>query len=917
MKREKFMSRDQQLLALEDGSLKWIRIVATLSSVIGTLTLIGIMSHSAWAQQPQGFQGGARTFGNPFAGQGGAGAPPPAPAPQGDENFGDDFDDGAYDDGSFGGNPGDMGGGGGAPGGPSAPQANNGISVGGGPPSGVVANNTTPALPIDSMTAEGSKATVTDFNFPDADIMDIAKTLGKLTGKNFILDKDVKGRITIISNAPITVGDAWKAFLTALDINGFAIIPSGKYLRIARQRDARDKQLKTYSGDYAPDTDALITRVFPLKYLSAEEVARNFRSFMPANSRIIPYEQTNTVIVTDTGSNISKLGRLLEILDVEGYDAGIEVIPVKFASAVELSKLIDTLVPGSNVGGPGGGGAGAPRFGGGGRFTARRTKEGGIINTIIADERTNTLIVHANNRGADQIRELVAKLDQKLPSTAAGGRVHVIYLQFADSEQISTTLNGLVQQAATGGRPAGATGTGVNPIQQSIFEGNIRVAADKATNSLVVTASPNDFVTVQRVVNRLDIPRDQVYAEVVIMEIQLNRNFEFSSNVISPINGLGALTNTDLLNFITNPISQKGALLGFKTGKTTNLKIGGADVPVSSVQGLIKAIQSKTNGNIIATPQILALDNTEAIFSTKEKIPVPTTTAVQGAGVATGITKEDVALEIKIKPQINKVANFIKMDIEAKLADFSGRELPQQVAQLAIATNERYAKTSVVVGDQDTVVMGGLVRDSATDTVAKVPLLGDIPLLGWLFRSKKTDSFKTNMLIFITPQIIRQYETVRTILDKKLKERDEFIESTAGGEDPQRRYRDNMIRNLPNIKDVASQVPQRSFAIDDVTNDVQPNEIRQGDSLPSPNSGAKSAPQGQGATPGYPAPQNGAALGDPNAQPYGGAPQPAPGYQGDPLAPQPYDGGLGTPQGGYPESAPVPPPPMPMDGNSY
>src|SRR4029078_1485723 len=175
-------------------------------------------------------------------------------------------------------------------------------------------------------TAEGSKEVITDFNFPDADIMDIAKALGKLTGKNFILDKDVKGRITIISNSAITVGEAWKVFLTALDINGFALIPSGKYLRIARQRDARDKQLKTYTGEFSPDTDALINRGLPLKYISAEEVARTFRSFMPANARIIPYEQTNTVIVTDTGSNISKLNKMLEILDVEGYDAGIEVV---------------------------------------------------------------------------------------------------------------------------------------------------------------------------------------------------------------------------------------------------------------------------------------------------------------------------------------------------------------------------------------------------------------------------------------------------------------------------------------------------------------------------------------------------------------------------------------------------------------
>src|SRR6202012_4553504 len=154
--------------------------------------------------------------------------------------------------------------------------------------------------------------------------------------KNIIYDKDVKGTISMVANSPITVGDAWRAFLTALDTNGFALLPSGSFLKITKQRDARDKQLKTYTGEYSPDTDALITRVFSLKYIQAEEVARTFRSFMPANSRIIPYEQTNTVIVTDTGSNIAKLAKMLDLLDIEGYDAGIEVVPVKYESQAEL-----------------------------------------------------------------------------------------------------------------------------------------------------------------------------------------------------------------------------------------------------------------------------------------------------------------------------------------------------------------------------------------------------------------------------------------------------------------------------------------------------------------------------------------------------------------------------------------------------
>jgi general secretion pathway protein D len=708
--------------------------------------------------------------------------------------------------------------------GPDPVRTDQGILVGGMNPNGLVSKNKVDPIKVDDETAEGSKDVVTDFNFPDADILDIAKTLGKLTGKNFILDKDVKGRITIISNSPITVSEAWKVFLTSLDINGFALIPSGKYLRIARQRDARDKQLKTYTGDFSPDTDALISRVFPLKYISAEEVARTFRSFMPANSRIIPYEQTNTVIVTDTGSNIAKLAKMLEILDVEGYDAGIEVVPVKYASAAELSKLIDALIPGTAPPPTSGGAPGMPRFGAGsGRFSARRTKEGGIINTIIADERTNTLIVHANTKGADQVRELVAKLDQRLPTSTGGGKVHVVYLQFADSEQIANTLNNFSSQTSikpTGGGPSSGpggapTGTGVNPITNSLFEGSIKISPDKSTNALVITASPTDFVTVKRVINRLDIPRDQVYVEVVIMEVAIQNGFEYSSNIISTPSMMGSITSGDLTSFLQNPLSATGGLIGFPLGNPTTITSGGTSQNISSVLGLIRTIQKNTSTNILATPQIIALDNAEATFESSEKIPVATSTLVQGVGAQQSIQKEPVTLSIKIKPQINKITNYVKLDVTAKLGDISNLNVPSALSTQAFGSVDRTAQTTVVVGDADTIVLGGLIRDKITDQVNKIPLLGDIPLLGWLFKSKQTNIQKSNLLIFMTPHIIKQYEKIRAILDRKLKDRDDFLEATTGGEDPLRGQRDSIIRSLPDVKELAKKQPENTITIDD------------------------------------------------------------------------------------------------------
>lgn len=838
----------------------WLEVISTLACTIGLTGLILIiLLQNLWAAAPiaksnvkqaQGSRPAAAATPNspsynPFANlPAGDAAKSRQPAPSGNDGLFDDDDD--YDD--FDSPlpaarvakpatppPPQMGGlsaggrtfsAGGAPNStPDPVKTDKGYTIGGAPANGVISKSKAEAVKIDTETAEGSKDLVTDFNFPDADILDIAKTLGKLTGKNFIFDKDVKGRITIVSNSPITVSQAWKVFLTALDINGFALIPSGAYLRVARQRDARDKQLKTYTGDFSPDTDALISRVFSLKYISAEEVARTFRSFMPANSRIISYEQTNTVIVTDTGSNIAKLAKMLEILDIEGYDAGIEVVPVKFASAAELSKLIDALIPGTSTSTPGGGGTpgGGQRFGGG-KFSARRTKEGGIINTIIADERTNTLIVHANTKGADQVRELVAKLDQKLPASTGGGKVHVVYLQFADAEQMANTLNNFSSQAsikptstgAAGG--AGGMGTGVNPVANSLFEGSIKVSPDKSTNALVITASPTDFVTVKRVINRLDIPRDQVYVEVVVMDVNITKGFDFSANLLNASSGIGSITNGDLATFLTSPATMTGGFIPFFAGNQSEIPVGSTKVPISGVMGLVKAIQSKSEATILATPQVIALDNSEALFESSDKIPTlgPSTVA-NGVTTTPAIQKEPVTLSIKIKPQINKITNFVKLETMVKLGDIQrgGANVPAVLKDSVFATTERSTNTTVVVANGDTVVLGGLIRDKISETQSKIPLLGDIPLLGWLFRSRNTSTEKSNLLIFMTPHIVKQYDSVREILDRKLKERDDFLEETTGGEDKLRNTRDKIIRSLPDLKEIMKQKPENTVTIDE------------------------------------------------------------------------------------------------------
>ena len=413
----------------------------------------------------------------------------------------------------------------------------------------------------------------------------------------------------------------------------------------------------------------------------------------------------------------------------------------------------------------------------------------------------------------------MAKLDQRLPAQHGGGKVHVRYLEFADAEATANVLNNISQGAATPGRPAGtpAGGTGVNPVAASLFEGTIKISPDKATNALVINASPGDFETIQRVLNQLDRPRDEVYVEVIIMEISMEKQFAFSANIANPPSGLGSLPQgTDLQNAILNPLSAAGAVLGFKAGNSYSFTPPGQTVPVtvSSLTGLIQALQTNSKSNILATPQIIALDNSEATFEQEEDIPILNSSVASTGVTSNSVGKQPVTLSIKIKPQINKMSNFVKLDITSKLGNIEQRVLPAAVQNQAFATLQRTAQTTVVVGDSDTIVLGGLIHDTVQETHKKVPLLGDIPILGWLFSARTSDVTKSNLLIFMTPHIVRQYDKVRTVLDRKLQERDDFIEKNMGGEDLDRASRDKIIRSLPDIKQLMNSRPQNTVLID-------------------------------------------------------------------------------------------------------
>jgi len=614
---------------------------------------------------------------------------------------------------------------------------------------------------------------VTSFDFPNVSLEELTKHMQKLTGINLIMDKELKGKISIVAPTPITVGDAWKAYLTALNINGYSLVKSGAFWKIVNSRDIRYTPTKIYTGNYTPDTENYVMRIIPLKNISSTEVTRSFRPFMSRYGRIIDIKQTNTIIVQDTGDNINRLVRLIRFIDIPGHEETLQIIPVKHSSAQEIAALLDKILKsstGSKVAG-----------------AVSTNSQGQNISKIIAEPRTNTIIAMANAQGAKELRDLISKLDVTTPA-GSGGQIHVYYLNYGDAEALTKTLSSLV---------SGAKATKTNPLAKgvsdsgtSLFNNEVKINADKDNNAIVVTASPTDYLTIKEVIKKLDIPRDQVYVEGMMMETNVSKARGFGISILGAYGSGNAQRagftggSSDLVNLLSQNITNLGGLfVGAGVGKSVDIDVGGQKLKVNTINGLITAIASNSDTNVLATPQILALDNTEAVFEVGESVPVVERTT-SASGTSESVKQQKVALTLKITPQINKVTRFVKLKIDQKIQDFSNRSVPSTSGG-GVATVERTVVTNVVVRDRDTIAMGGLMRDKESFTQNKVPLLGDIPVLGWLFKNQTRVVEKVNLLFFLTPKILTSYQkassdTVKDLLNR----RGAHLKSVVGEDDP-------------------------------------------------------------------------------------------------------------------------------------
>jgi general secretion pathway protein D len=627
------------------------------------------------------------------------------------------------------------------------------------------------------------------FSLEDADLAELVRVIGELTGKRFIFSGKIRNiKATVFSPQKVTVAEAYQAFLSILEANGLTVVPHGRFYKIVESPDAKMGAPVYVAGQAATPEDRFITRIHRLHHVNADEVANVLGHFKSKDGDITVYGPGNLLIITDTGTNIQRMMRILEDVDVGGVGDQIWIEPVHYGMASDIQARLEEVF--DLKGAP----AKDPKASLGGGSDLHIAK-------ILADDRSNSLVIISTERAYLRILEFIKRLD--VPIRTGEGEIHVLALQHADATDLSKTLNEIVTgAAAAGSAPAGKTGS--TPI--AIFESGVKVSADKSTNSIVVTSSLRDFANLRAVIDRLDQPRRQVFIEAVIMDLTVNRQNQLGvsfhagdveNSSAGPTTIFGGLNpfRTILLPSPTDSTLNAFALgiRGPGIAGTENLLGTGISIPAFGV--LINALASTNDADILSTPHILATDNIPAEINVGQNIPLQTNFGGLGAlpGLATGAggaagalgalggfggfggtaPRQDIGTKVKITPHLND-SDEVRLEVSEEISDIAG--LPP-VGSLGVQPfSKRTAQTQLVVKDQQTVVIGGLVRNQISRTDTKIPLLGDIPVLGALFRSTSSSMQKSNLILVLTPYIIREQADLRTVFERKMQERQEFLD---------------------------------------------------------------------------------------------------------------------------------------------
>lgn len=567
-------------------------------------------------------------------------------------------------------------------------------------------------------------------NLKDADINALISTVAEVTGKNFIVDPRVKGKVTVVSSQAMDSEAVYAVFLSILQVHGFAAVPSGEVIKIVPDVNAKQDSIPTVDDRGGQAGDEMVTRVVQVDNVAAAQLVPILRPLVPQQGHLAAYPATNVLIISDRADNVDRLVQIIQRIDLVS-DAEIELISLQHASAVEVVRILTALNRTR-------GGAAAAAAGGADQ------------PTLVADERTNSVMLGGERSDRLRLRAIISHLDTPLER---GGNTHVIYLRYAKAAELVKVLTGVstsIEADQQGQAPQGAAGSTVN------------IQADDNANAVVITAPPDVFRSLQGVIRQLDIRRAQVHIDAVIAEITQGKDVQLGVQWrgTNDLSGNGAIGGTSftrsgpsISDVATNPLAAgSGLSVGYFEGTAS---IFGTEF--LNIGALLQALASDSATNILSTPSLVTLDNQEAEIVVAENVPFLTgsyTSTGTGEGVSNPfqtIQRQDVGLTLRVTPQINE-GNAIQLEIEQESSSIKEGGVP---GASDITTNKRSIKTTVLVEDRQMVVLGGLIDDSLQEHVDKVPLLGDLPLLGNLFKSRSTKKTKRNLMVFIQPSILR------------------------------------------------------------------------------------------------------------------------------------------------------------------
>ena len=618
-----------------------------------------------------------------------------------------------------------------------------------------------------------------NIDFPEpTEIKDIIKAVSLWTGKNVILDRNVNGKVQIISPRKVTKEEAYQAFLSALNLLGMTTVETGKVIKIMPVRTAVKGNLKTFLGaKWTPLTDEIITQIVPLKYIDAKDIQSTLSRIVSSNS-MLAYEKTNTLIISDSGYKVRRILDILELLDVQGQQPQVAIVPIRYSDAKSVNDKVNEILKGAS-----------------GRRSAS------LAYKIMMDERTNSIIIFGPPRTIADVKALVKKFDIQLDDPARQAAIHVRPLDYADAKKLASTLSALAsgnKGGAAARRPPvrlNSDGKGGTTEAAAVAEldDNVKITADEQSNSLLITGSRVAYNAINSIIRKLDIRRSQVFVEADILDINVDNRFKFGTAIFGGRSGpknssiittweakpLAPLLTSQVGGAAGSPVGAKEAAGTFAEDMTIGVLAGNkVNVPgigEISPGALIKLIKADANTRVLSSPHILTANNEEAKITVGEKIFFKSAEFNAQTGTAVPkIEKEDVDLTLSLKPNISN-SNYVTMKLEIESST------PQQDAQSGLPkVNKRKTSQILTVKNMQTVVVSGLVQTSELERFQKIPLLGDIPILGWLFRNSEISSVRNNLVIFLTPHIIHGADDLAAVYLNKMQQRDEFLEQVYG-----------------------------------------------------------------------------------------------------------------------------------------